>query len=52
MDATNPAEFEPILLRPWPALEIPGPVPSVDTTDFEAIDYAGLERPVRAAWTG
>jgi len=38
-------EIEQIILRgPWPALPIDGELIRVDTTDFEAIDYAGIVR--------
>lgn len=42
--------LRPVLLKGrYAPLDIGGPIIEVDTTDFEAIDYAGLFRTIRAA---
>ena len=43
-------EIRPILLgEPWPALPLDGPLLTVDTSNFEAIDYADVLRRCRLA---
>jgi predicted kinase len=44
VDLTRMDELRPILLAPWPPLELDGPLVTVDTTDFEAIDYDALKQ--------
>lgn len=42
VDISRLDELRPILLAPWPALDLDGPLVTVDTTDFEVIDYGEL----------
>jgi predicted kinase len=42
VDLTRMDELRPILLAPWPSLELDGPLVTVDTTDFEMIDYSAI----------
>jgi predicted kinase len=50
VDLTRMDELRPIIAEaPWPTLELDGPLLTVDTSDFEKMDYEGLLRGCRLA---